>query len=87
MFIINLNACGNPDHGENPSDNIVNGSMVPHMIGEADTIDEIINIARKFIEDFDLGASNWCGGEIYNKDTNSMVGWMSYNGRIWSEKR
>ena len=87
MFKIWLSACGNPDHGENPNSNIVDGIAVKSHWASADTIDELVKLARTFIETNNLGSGNWNGGEIINTMTNVEVGWMSYNGRVWGERR
>ena len=41
---------------------------------------------REFIELNDLGAGNWTGGQIKD-DKDNPIGHISYNGRIWPQKR
>ena len=36
---------------------------------------------RKYIEDFNLGAGNWVGGQV--SKNRKQVARISYNGRIW----
>lgn len=85
MYEILLSACGNPDHGENPFDNIVNGIKIPCYWAMGETIDDVVREARMYIEKYNLGSGNWNGGRIDIDDV--TVGYMSYNGRVWSERR
>ena len=87
MYSIRLCAYGNPDHGEDPYRNIVNGIRIPDFVVEAKTIDEIIRCAKDYIDKYDLGSGNWKMTEVKNTNLDIVIGWMSYNGRIWSEKR
>lgn len=86
MYEILLSACGNPDKGEDPNSNIVNGVKVRCYWAMGETIDDVVKEARRYIERFNLGAGNWNGGKIILDDY-SVVGYMSYNGRVWSERR
>lgn len=84
-YRIMLAACGNPDHGENPYINVVKGNLVEPGFAFGNSIDEVVGIAQHYIEDNDLGAGNWKGGDIYLG--NVLVGHMSYNGRVWADAK
>jgi hypothetical protein len=42
---------------------------------------------RQYIEEHNLGAGNWTGGEIYDAKTGEVVAHVSYNGRVWRGAR
>lgn len=81
MYLVTLSACGNPDHGENPYSNIVNGIAVKKNITVANSIEECQMLVKKYIEDNFLGAGNWTGGKVFENGV--MIGRISYNGRYW----
>lgn len=81
MYKVNLKACGNIDHFENPYDNKVNGVEVPQEMAEASSIEECQSIVKKYIEENNLGSGNWDGGEVYKDGT--YIGRISYNTRFW----
>ena len=84
MYKILLQACGNPDHMENPYGNIVNGNAVRENQKICDTIKECQLAAREYIEENDLGAGNWSGGFVFDEN-NNQVGYVSYNGKYWEK--
>lgn len=73
-----LAAFGNPDHGQDPTK-----PLVQTQGAQADTIEELSKKVREFIEENNLGAGNWTGGEVYEVATNKVIGRISYNGRFW----
>lgn len=75
---VHLKAVGNPDRDE-PSDMGVPEAWVP-----VSSLSEASKVCRGFIQDNDLGASNWAGGEI--QDGHAIVAKVSYNGHVWSPK-
>ena len=84
MYRILLMACGNPDHKENPYDNIVNGIEMPKLWRTCETIKECQEVAMRYIEMHDLGAGNWSGGFVFDEN-NNQIGYVSYNGRYWEK--
>ena len=82
LYQVILSACGNIDHGENPDDNVVNGIRVLRRIAKATSINECQRIVREYIEDNDLGAGNWTGGNVFKGK--KKIGYISYNGRYWN---
>ena len=84
MYRILLMACGNPDHKENPYDNVVNGMEIPKLWRACESIKECQKVAMKYIGVHDLGSGNWKGGAIYD-DYDNQVGYVSYNGRYWEK--
>ena len=40
-------------------------------------------VCRAFIEEHDLGASQWRGGAVVDASTKKAVATVSYNGRVW----
>lgn len=49
---------------------------------QVDSLLEASELVRKFIKQYNLGASNWTGGIVLNEDLN-FVARVSYNGRVW----
>ena len=45
---------------------------------------EASKVCRAYIENYDLGNSNWLGGEIRTLADDQVIGRVSYNGRIWA---
>ena len=80
FYIVVLEALGNPDHGENPYQYITKPTQITSK-----TIDEIVDKAMKWQMENDIGAGNWRTPEVWRG--NEIVGYMSYNGRIWAERR
>lgn len=42
-------------------------------------------LCRKFINEFNLGSSNWIGGRIIDEH-NNFIAQVSYNGRVWNNE-
>lgn len=49
---------------------------------EVNSLLEAKNLTQKFINEFDLGGSNWVGGRVIDEE-NNFVARISYNGRVW----
>lgn len=79
MFTMYLEAVGNPDHMQDPNSYVADPEVV-----EGESIDEIVKKAKEWMNYYGIGSGNWTGGEIYNGDV--LVGYMSYNGRVWCDK-
>lgn len=84
MFKLILQACGNPDHKENPWDNIVDGRHIQANQKSCNTIEECQKAVRDYIEKNSLGAGNWSGGFVLNEH-NNQIGYISYNGKYWEK--
>lgn len=85
MYKVILSACGNPDHNESAFHCVVNGKYVKGRIAKASSIAGCVTITQNYITNNDLGAGNWTGGKVYDKDDN-YVGRISYNGRFWDKE-
>ena len=84
MYRILLMACGNPDHKENPYDNVVNGMEIPKLWRACESIKECQEVAMKYIGVHDLGSGNWSGGYVFDEYDN-QEGYISYNGKYWEK--
>ncbi len=76
-FQVTLRASGNPDHGQF----IDSGVLAPTQIRSGGSIDECQKAVRAYIEEYNLGAGNWVGGEV--RTGGRILGRISYNGRFW----
>jgi len=52
---------------------------------EVASFEEASKVCQDFIERNELGGGNWSGGAI--KDNNKLIGYVSYNGRVWPIKK
>ena len=84
MYKLILQACGNPDHKENPYDNIINGEIIQKEQKICNTIEECQMAVRDYIETQNLGAGNWSGGYVFDEYDN-QEGYISYNGKYWEK--
>lgn len=75
-----LTAHGNIDHGANPY-----AMVAPPLNVFADTIEELQQAARDYIEEYDLGGGNWTGGQVTEVASGKPFGYISYNGWYWEE--
>jgi hypothetical protein len=76
MFTLNFNIQGNPDRGESDWEE-------SHTL-TADTFADMRAKVSKFQGDNDIGGGNW--GEAVLTQDGQLVGYMSYNGRVWKGK-
>jgi len=78
MMKIKIKKHGNPDYGQNP-----NKTEKEELT--ATTIAELRAKVREWQLQTNCGGGNWgvCSVHINDK----IVGYMSYNGRIWKEKK
>ncbi len=76
-FEIIVRTVGNPDHGQ------YTAITTPTRLS-ADTIDGLREAVRRHQNAFDIGGGNWTNPEV--KLNGKRVGFMSYNGRIWTTK-
>lgn len=79
-FAVMLSNCGNPDHGQNP-DVRVYGTTVGWCMVES--IEQAVKVCMLYCEMYNLGGSNWTGGQLINADHVQFAN-ISYNGRVWA---
>ena len=68
-------AYGNIDHGQDPKELLASTEL------QADTIGELRAKVQQWQDEEGLGGGNW--GECPLYLNNKIVGYMSYNGRVW----
>ena len=68
-------AYGNIDHGQNPKELLASTEL------QADTIGELRAKVQQWQDEEGLGGGLW--GECPLYLNNKLVGYMSYNGRVW----
>ena len=77
---VRLANCGNPDHGQNPNEPVWG---CPHasfpVVG---TLEEARRVCLRYIAKWELGGSQWAGGQVYDGHGNQIAN-ISYNGRVW----
>ena len=76
MFTVDLRARRNPDFP--PRD------LPPRCRVVVTNLSEASQACLQFIEEHDLGGSEWSGGEVLDAATGKVVALVSYNGRVWS---
>lgn len=81
LFEVMLISAGNPDHGQNPYRSLP--GVIPKNV-PVKSLQEASEVCRKFIDDNELGAGNWSGGDIFKDDV--LVARVSYNGSVWQRK-
>jgi len=77
MFVLNFTIYGNPDRGQ--SDWKENHTL------QAPTMQELRANILRFQGENDIGGGNW--GEAVLIQDRSVVGYMSYNTRVWSSQK
>lgn len=78
-YEVHLEAVPNRDFDQSSHEANV---RVPKLKKSAKSVDEAVAIAKKFIEDNDLGGSNFLPAKLYKNG--KQVGFISYNGRVWN---
>lgn len=76
-YSIRLRSVGNPDFGQH-------APLSPPRSCEADTLEEIADACRAYIEEWALGGGNWPESVI--REDGVPMGYVSYNGRVWRGK-
>ena len=79
IYSVRLASCGNPDTGQNPYESF--GEAAEEKVYTA-SIEECQERVMEYIEEYNLGAGNWAGGEVYD-GLDNLIGNISYNGRFW----
>lgn len=83
IYSVKLATCGNIDHNENPHAPMCG---VPEKLIYTASIEECQRRVLEYIDKYDIGASNWKGGEVYD-GLGRLVGRISYNGCFWERRR
>lgn len=78
IYSVGLTSRGNIDYGEDPYMPV---KGVPSMYFYAETVEDCQRRARRYIENFALGAGQWAGGLVHKGQ--EYIGLVSYNGRFW----
>jgi len=78
IFNIKIKVHGNPDYGQNPN-------RTERKELTATTIAELRTKVREWQLQAHCGGGNWGLCSLCKND--KLVGYMSYNGRIWKDKK
>lgn len=73
MYQLKFTIYGNPDRGQ--------GDWQESHALSAPTMNEMRAAVRAFQHEYDIGGGNW--GEAILTQNGSLVGYMSYNTRVW----
>ncbi len=76
---VKLESVGNPNYHQDPNSPLY--GVVSKTV-EVISMKEAKTKCLNFIEENDLGSSNWSGGQILDDD-NKVIAHVSYNGRVW----
>lgn len=71
-------AFGNIDHGQDPKELLASTEL------QAETVGELRAKVQQWQDEEGLGGGNW--GECPLYLNNKLVGYMSYNGRVWKNR-
>lgn len=82
IYSVRLASCGNPDAGQNPYESLYG---IPEERVYTASIEECQERVLEYIEEYNLGAGNWAGGEVYD-GLGKVIGKISYNGRFWPKR-
>jgi hypothetical protein len=78
---VQLSSVGNPDFRQDPNSPLFGCETDKKKV--ISSLWEASEACGKFILSNDLGAGNWSGGEVTNKD-GKIIARISYNGRAWT---
>jgi len=76
-YTVALSSVGNPDHGQFCG----RDNLSPTIILSADTLPEIVQCCRSYIELYDLGGGNCPNFPVL--ENGKRFGTVSFNSRIW----
>lgn len=82
MYKVFLANRGNVDYGQNPNEPIWDTESdffidIEHPVDASEVV-------RQYISNNDLGSGSYIGGQIIDVN-GKMIGYVSYNGRLWDE--
>ena len=80
-FLVELKSVGNPDFRQDPNAPLFGCESDKKKV--ISSLWEASEAVGKFILDNDLGAGNWAGGDVFNKE-GKVIARISYNGRAWT---
>lgn len=80
-LVVYLGSCGNPDYGQDPNRQLY--SAEKNRLSPATSLADAATRCRDFIDNNELGAGHWIGGNVFDATTGESVAYISYNGRIW----
>lgn len=75
-YTIRLASVGNPDFQQY-------APISPPETFSAETLQEIRDAARAYIEKWNLGGGNWSERKAMIRENGKAIGYVSYNGRVW----
>ena len=82
IYSVILASCGNPDLGQDPHEPLW-GAPTERIYTAS--IEECQQRVLDYIDEYDVGAGNWAGGEVLDGMGN-IIGTISYNGRFWPKE-
>ena len=53
---------------------------------KSNSIEELQKAVRNFIDENDVMSSEWEGGQIYDLETNQLIGFIAYNGKFFTKE-
>lgn len=81
MYYLKLSNCGNPDFNQDPTSKLFRTKLGTI---KCESLEDCSKACRIYIEHYDLGGSNWDGGQVFDDiQCTNQVAQISYNGRIW----
>ena len=81
MYSIKTQVYGNPDYGQDPCEPPYG---VDIELLQADDLSQLKALVREWQYENDIGGGNWTHPPL--KLDGKVVGYMSYNGRVWKDK-
>lgn len=81
MLTLTLRSVGNPDFRQDASRPLPG---VPTMTLRVDDFAQASRAAQQYIRENDLGGGNFPCAPIVDDDTGQTVGYIAYNGTIWT---
>ena len=80
MYKVFLANRGNVDYRQNPNNPIFDTESDFYV--EIELPIDASEVVRQYIQNNDLGAGSFVGGQIIG-EVGEMIGYVSYNGRLW----
>ena len=81
MFTLKTTVYGNPDRGQDPRRAPFG---VQNTTLQAQTLSDLKDLVTVWQAENDIGAGNWVHPAVFKGG--ELIGFMSYNGRVWLEK-
>ena len=53
---------------------------------KSNSIEELQKVVRDFIDKNDVMSNEWEGGQIYDLETNQLIGFIVYNGKFFTKE-